>query len=234
MRAMADTLNTLCTLAMQVAMPRLEALCAGAGIPALSQHYAPTKLLMERIHAGDKADMAFLTAEAADELVQAGQVAPGDRADLAVSLVGVAVRAGAPKPDISTAAAFVQTLRSAKTIAYSRAGASGIYFAGLIERLGIAAEVNAKATVIPAGFTAELAANGSCEIAIQQVSELMAVPGVDIVGPLPKEVETRAMFTGVVLGRGAQTDAARKALALLASPAAAEAFRLGGLVPANG
>ncbi len=228
------SIKTLCTLAMQVAMPRLEQLCAEAGIPAFDQHFAPTKLLMERIHAGDLADIAFLTTEATDELEQAGRITAADRTDLAVSLVGVAVRAGAPRPDIGTTESFVQALRDAKSIAYSRAGASGIYFAGLIERLGIAAEVNAKATIIPSGFTAEQVANGSCELAVQQVSELMAVKGVDIVGPLPKALEVRATFAGVLLGRGSQGEAARQALALLASPAAAEAFRAGGLVPVQG
>jgi molybdate transport system substrate-binding protein len=130
--------------------------------------------------------------------------------DLCHSYVGLAVQAGAPRPDIATPDAFRATLLAAPSLAYSRAGASGLFFAGLIERLGIAAEINAKATVIPQGFTAELAARGEVALAIQQVSELMAIPGVDIVGKLPPACNTCAVFSGAVF-----TGADQRAAALL-------------------
>ncbi|MDB5372887.1 MAG: molybdate transporter substrate-binding protein [Belnapia sp.] len=168
--------------------------------------YAPTAKLLERIRDGAEADIAILTAEAVDALVAAGTMRAGSRVDLAISVIGVAVKAGAARPDIATPEAFRAALLAAKSIAYSRAGASGIFFAGLIDRLGIGPEVNAKATVIPQGFTAELAANGAVELAIQQVSELMTVAGVDIVGPLPAAVNVRAVFSGGVMA-GAATGA---------------------------
>ena len=130
-------------------------------------------------------------------------LAPDSVADVAVSLVGVAVKAGAARPDISSVEALKAALLQAKSIAYSRIGASGVFFAELIQRLGIADEVNAKATVIPSGFTAELAARGEVELAVQQVSELMLVPGIDIVGPLPPGAESVTMFTAGVLAGSA-------------------------------
>ncbi len=144
--------------------------------------FAPTTALTERIGAGGAADVAILTAAAIDELARDGILSADGRVDLARSVVGVAVRAGAPKPDIGTPGAFTRALLDARSLAYSRAGASGIFFADLIRRLGIAERVDAKATVIPSGLTGELAARGEVEVAIQQVSELMEVPGVDIVG----------------------------------------------------
>src|ERR671916_1789219 len=168
---------------------------SGTGIAAA---FAPTAALLERIGAGEAADVAILTAAAVDELARDGVLAPGGRVDLARSVVGVAVRAGAPKPDIGSATAFTRALLDARSLAYSRAGASGIFFAGLIRRLGIADEVNAKATVIPSGLAGELTARGEAEIAVQQVSELMEVPGIDIVGPLPAELDAVTVFSGAL------------------------------------
>ena len=142
----------------------------------------------------------------------------------------MAVQTGAPQPDISTPEAFRAALLAAPTLAYSRAGASGIFFAGLIERLGIEREVSAKATVIPQGFTAELAARGEVALAIQQVSELMAIPGVEIVGPVPEAINTRAVFTAALFaGADARAAALLRWLAAALTP---ERLRAGGLEPA--
>ena len=192
--------------------------------------FDPTARLVAAIEAGERADIAILTAEGIEAQAAAGVLDGATRVDLCRSSVGVAVKAGTPHPDIATPEAFRAALVAAPTLAYSRAGASGIFFAGLIERLGIAAEVNAKATVIPQGFTAELAARGEVALAIQQVSELMAIPGVEIVGPVPEAINTRAVFTAALF---AGTDA--RAAALLRWLAAAltpEALRAGGLEPA--
>ena len=145
--------------------------------------------LLTRIKGGERADAAILTREGIAELAAAGILDGGSAVDLVRSRVGLAVRAGAPRPDIGTAEAFKAALLAARSISYSRLGASGVFFAGLIERLGIADAVNAKATVIPTGLTAEPVARGEVEMAIQQVSELKAVPGVDVVGPLPASLQ---------------------------------------------
>ena len=196
--------------------------------------FAPTAALIERIGAGEAADVAVLTAAAIDELARDGVLAPGGRVDLARSVVGVAVRAGAPKPDIGSPEAFARALLDARSVAYSRAGASGIFFAGLIRRLGIADEVNAKARVIPSGLTGELAAKGEVEIAIQQVSELMEVPGIDIVGPLPAELGGATVFSGAPFAASSRKAAGAALLRFLSSPDTAPIYRRKGLEPLGG
>jgi molybdate transport system substrate-binding protein len=143
--------------------------------------------------------------------------------------VGIAVKAGAPKPDISSVAALKATLLATQSIAYSRIGASGVFFAGLIERLGIADAVNAKATIIPTGFTAALAASGAVELAVQQISELMMVPGIDVVAPLPAGAESVTMFSGGILARSSRTELAAAFLAHLRSQHAVAALNAAGL-----
>ncbi|SDB69334.1 substrate-binding domain-containing protein [Belnapia rosea] len=200
-RAPLRVFSTLAVMgAMQALLPELQ---ARTGQP-IHAEFAPTAALLRRLEAGELADLAILTAEAVEALMASGTLRLGSRRDLCVSVIGVAVRAGAPRPDIATPEACRAALLGARSIAYSRAGASGIFFAGLIERMGIAEAINAKATVIPQGLTGELAARGEAELAIQQVSELMTVPGVDIVGPLPEALNTRAVFSAGVFAGAAE------------------------------
>ena len=169
-----------------------------------------------------------------EEAQAKGYAVGGGQADGCVDgggpAAGVGVREGAPKPDVSTVEAFKRTLVAARAVAYSRAGASGIYFTALVERLGIAAEVNARAVTIPMGFTGEKVASGEADIAIQQVSELMSVPGVAVAGPFPPEVQTISTFDAAIFADAANPEGAAAWMALLASPAAAKAYGDGGLV----
>ena len=174
--------------------------------------------------------MLILTREGLDELVAEGVVAPASKIDLARSYVGIAVKAGQPRPDISTEAALCAALLAARSVAYSKIGASGIYFAGLIRRLGIAAKINAHAT-ITAGFTAERLITGEADLAVQQFSELKQIAGIEVVGPIPLGLQTPAVFTA---GRMASSDKAASADALLkflASPEVAPVLRDSGLEP---
>jgi molybdate transport system substrate-binding protein len=228
---MTSPLRVLSTLAVQGALPRLIAgfeRSAGARVAA---HFAPTIGLLDRIDAGEAADVAILTRDGIDALVGRGLLDGATVTDLVQSLVGLAVKAGKAKPDIATAEALKRTLLAARSIAYSRIGASGVLFARLIERLGIAAEVNAKATIIPAGLTGELAARGETGLAVQQLSELMLVPGLDIVGPLPLELQTPGVFSAAVFTGSTRASLACTFLRSLASADAAEAFRAAGLEP---
>ena len=193
--------------------------------------FAPTNGLMARIEAGDRADVAILTREGADQLAERGVLRGDSVVDVVRSYVGLAVRAGAPRPDIGSPQALRAALLGAKSIAYSRIGASGILFARLIERLGIAQEVNSKATVIPSGFTAELAARGEVELAVQQVSELMMVAGVDVVGPLPIELQQPAMFSAGVFVESAEPEQSARFVQFLTSAPAAPALQAAGLEP---
>ena len=217
-------------------MPRLMSTLALAGLlreaaPALEAalgarlevELAPTKALEARIRAGEHADAAVLTAEAVAALSAEGVLDGMTARPLAHSRVGLAVKAGAPHPDISNVEALRRTLLAVPSLCYSRAGASGIFFAGLIERLGIAAEVNAKAIVIPQGFTAEKLLGGEAAIAFQQISELMEVPGIEIVGALPEGAQTVAVFSGAAFTGAANGMALLDAVARACTPAALRA-----------
>lgn len=173
----------------------------------------------------------ILNAPAIDELTKQGRIAAGSRRTLAHCGVGIAVRAGAPKPDIRSVEAFKRALLDAKSIAHTEAGASGIYFAGLIERLGIAAQVKAKARTRPGGLIGRLVASGEAELAVQQIPELMAVAGIDLVGPLPPELQLISVVTAAIFADAKQPDAAQALIAFLATPAAARVFKTHGLDP---
>ena len=227
---MGNVVRLLSTLALRGALVQLAAQYQAAKDVTLDADYAPTVGLLKRLRDGEKADVLILTREGLDELVAEGAVVAASKIDLARSYVGLAVKAGAPHPDISTEAALVAALLTARSVAYSKIGASGIYFAELIERLGIAAEINAKAT-ITAGFTAERLVSGEADIAVQQLSELKQVAGVELVGPIPLSLQTAAIFTG---GRMASSENAGQADALLtylASPEVAPVLRESGLEP---
>ena len=226
-------LKVLSTLAVQGALPALAARyeqSAGIGIEI---DFAPTNGLLARIAVGEVADVAILTRSAIDDLATKGVLTPDSVADVAVSFVGIAVKAGAAKPDIASVEALTAALLQAESIAYSQIGASGVFFAELIQRLGIADAMNAKATIIPSGFTAELAARGEVELAVQQVSELMMVPGIDVVGPLPPGADSVTMFTAGSFAGSARATAARHLIASLRSPDAAPALAAAGLQPAH-
>ena len=229
-----DMLRLLSTRAVQGALPALIPGFEQAAGTQVAIDFSPTNALLARIRDGDRADVAILTREGVDELAGLGILDGATAVDLVRSTVGLAVRAGAPKPDIGTAEALKAALLAARSIVYSRLGASGVYFAGLIERLGIADAVNAKATIIPSGLTGELVARGEAEMAVQQMSELKAVPGLDIVGPLPASLQTPVIFSAAVFAGSANSDLARGLLQVLVSAEAAAAYRAAGLEPIEG
>jgi molybdate transport system substrate-binding protein len=193
--------------------------------------YDPTNRLLSRIKAGEAADIAILTEDGVDELAGLGILDGCSAVRLVRSVVGLGVKAGAPRPDIGTPEALRATLLAAQSIAYSRLGASGVFFARLIERLGIADAVNAKATIIPSGLTGALVARGEAQMAVQQVSELMAVPEVDIVGPLPASLQTPTVFAAAMFAGSAHAADAGRFLQELSSPGAAAAYGAAGLEP---
>jgi molybdate transport system substrate-binding protein len=224
-------LRILSTLAVMGAMRELASIYENDTGHTIETDFSPTVALLTRLRGGEAADIAILTAQGIDELIQEGLIRPGARTDVALSNVGVAVKAGAPKPDIGSVAAFRAALLAARSVAYSRIGASGIYFAALIRRLGIEAAVNARAVVVPSGFTAERLMSGEAELAVQQISELMVVPGIEVVGPLPLEIQTVATFSAGLLAQSAQPTEAASLLHFLASSQAAPALRRSGLDP---
>src|SRR5499427_5232807 len=195
-----------------------------------SASYQSTVALMERIAHGESADIAIVTDIAIETLIAQGRVLRESRRDLASSGVGLAVRAGAPPPDISTPDALKHALLSARSITYTVTGASGIYFAQVIERLGIADAVKAKA-IVRDGLAGELAARGEVELAVQQVSELMQVKGIDIVGPLPAEVQKSTVFSAGIFTSAKNPADAVALIAWLSTPATAAIIRAKGMEP---
>jgi molybdate transport system substrate-binding protein len=206
---------------------------AAANSLVIDATFDPTVLMLERVRGGERGDATILTVEGIEALTAEGILVPDCRIPLARSLVGLAVKAGAPRPDISTRGTVIRTLLEARSIVYSRKGQSGIFFAGLIERLGIANEVNAKAIIIPSGTTAHETVAGRAEIAVQQVSELMLVPGIDLLGPLPMDIQDDVVFEGGLFRGAAGAAAARSFLTHLAEPGHASLYRAKGLEPAG-
>src|SRR5262245_45263018 len=162
----------------------------------------------KRLAAGETYDLLIMSSTSIEEHIKGGKVVPGTRVDLAKSGVALAVRAGAPKPDISTPDALKKTVLAARTIGYST-GPSGNYLISLFERMGIAAEVKPKLRQTPTGvFVATIIASGEAEIGFQQVSELIHAAGVDYVGPLPAEVQHMTVFASGISGVATATEAA--------------------------
>jgi molybdate transport system substrate-binding protein len=238
----------------QVATPQvatLQVVCSG-GFSAALRELAPqferssgTKLVIGagpsmgttpnaipvRLQRGERLDVVIMVGSALDALIAQGKVMPTSRVDLARSAIGVVVRKGAAKPDIRTAESVKRALLDAASIAYSDS-ASGVYISTeMFQRLGIADQVKAKAHMIPAEPVAAVVARGEAELGFQQLSELMPVPGVEIVGPLPPELQKITVFAaGVVTGSSAP-DAATALLRFLSSPAATAAVTRSGLTP---
>ena len=228
---MEKTVRVLSTLALKGAINALGGRCQAMTSVRIDADFAPTLALLDRLKRGEAADVVILTREGLDGLASEGAVVAESCVDLARSWVGIAVRAGAPRPDITTPAALRAALLGARSVAYSRLGASGILFAQLIERMGIAGEVNARACIIPQGFTAERLLGGEADLAVQQISELKQVDGVDVVGPIPLEMQTPAVFSAGRLAASAKAAQADDLLRFLTSPEAAPALRESGLEP---
>jgi molybdate transport system substrate-binding protein len=225
-------IRILCTLGLRGLLDEITPALDGRGLYFVAS-YGATNVLIPKIGAGETADVAILTDAGIEGLIEHGTLAAGSRRDLARSAIGIAVKAGAPKPDIRTVDSFKQTLLAARSIAFSRSGASGIHFANLISQLGIADEVARKARIFD-GVVGTLAARGEVEIAVQQVSELKLVGGIDIVGPLPDALQKVTVFSAGVFAKSARPAAAGLFIEALRTPDVAAVMRNQGLEPFNG
>ena len=177
-----------------------------------------TALLAKRLSDGEVFDAIVCASYLLEELARAGSVVAGSRTDVARSLVGVAVKAGARKPQFGSEAALRETLARARTIGVST-GPSGVYLDGLFRRMGVRQEIEAKLRVSPpGGMVAVLVASGEAEIGFQQVAELVNKPGIEYVGALPDSLQGVTVFSGGVHARASRPEAARELLRFLASP----------------
>jgi molybdate transport system substrate-binding protein len=228
---MDSVVRVLSTLALKGAVSSLAGRFEATTGTRIDADFAPTLGLLERLRGGELADVVILTREGLDALAGEGTVVADSRVDLARSYVGIAVKAGAGHPDIVTESAMRAALLGARAVAYSRIGASGIMFAQLIERMGIAAEINARAVIIPSGFTAEILVSGEADLAVQQISELKQVAGVEVIGPIPHHLQTPAVFSAGRMAASKRAAQADTLLKYLASPEVAPVLRESGLEP---
>jgi molybdate transport system substrate-binding protein len=174
----------------------------------------------KRVRAGEAVDVVVLASDVIDKLIAEGKLLAGSRVDLVQSGVAVAVRAGAPKPDITTEEAVKNAVRSATTLSYST-GPSGVYLEKMFARWGILEDIHSRIVVPPPGVpVASLVAGGSAELGFQQLSELLNKPGIEVIGALPAAIQSVTVFSGGVSTRCARPDAARALLRYMASPAA--------------
>ncbi|MBL8663094.1 MAG: molybdate ABC transporter substrate-binding protein [Candidatus Odyssella sp.] len=193
--------------------------------------WAGTEAITKRISGGESADVVIIAARNIDKLIAEGWLAAGSRLDIAKSGIGVAVRAGQPKPDISSGDAVKKAVLAARSVAYS-SGPSGFYLADLFKKMGIADQIKDKVKQTPSGVqVGEVVARGEAELGFQQVSELLHLKGIEYLGPLPPDIQHVTVFSAGLHGKAAAPDAAKALIKFLASPEAAPVIRKTGMEP---
>jgi molybdate transport system substrate-binding protein len=185
----------------------------------------------KRVRAGEAVDVVVLSSTAIDSLIAAGSLLPDSRMDLVKSGVSIAIRAGAPRPDVTGEEALKRTVLAAKGVSYST-GPSGVHLEKLFERWGILPQIRSRIVVAPPGVpVGSLVASGDVELGFQQLSELMTLPGIDVIGPLPPEIQTITIFSGGISCGCTRPELAREMLDYLAAPSVADAKRRRGMHP---
>ncbi|HJV57284.1 MAG TPA: substrate-binding domain-containing protein, partial [Methylomirabilota bacterium] len=185
-----------------------------------------------KLASGEPVDVVIMTDVAVDDVIRQGAVVAGSRTDIARTGMGVGVREGAPRPDISTPEAFKATLLAAKSLVYvdpAQGATSGIHFKSVLERLGIADAVRAKSQLVPGGYPAEKVASGEAELVVHQISEIVPVKGVVMVGPLPADLQKITVYSAGLAARSAHPAAARAFVDFLTRPAFRAKFAAAGL-----
>jgi molybdate transport system substrate-binding protein len=231
MPAAAAQLNLLASTAVQTVLDEVLAQHERASGDKVAVTIGSSASIMARLKAGETPDMVILTKEGIDELIAQGKVAAGSRAEIASAGLGIAVKRGAPKPDISSVDALKKTLLASRSVAYTATGASGLYFAKLLERLGIAEAMKPKSNVLKSGLAGDVVARGESDLGVQMVSEILAAPGAELVGPLPAEVQSTMVFTAGTLSGSTRGAEAAALVKFLHTPAVGQVFKAKGLDP---
>jgi molybdate transport system substrate-binding protein len=225
----ADRIKILSGGAMKSLMVEVVPLFERANGTKVEIRFALTSVLKKEIEDGAAFDVALLPRPELDALVATGKIAAGTPTDITRSAVGLAVRAGAPKPDISTVAALRQTLQRARTIGYSD-GPSGAYIADLLVRLGIADEVKSK-TRLTSRPVAEIVAEGEAEVGMQQIVAILPANGAELVGPLPGELQNIIVYAAGIAAGSGQSGTVRALAAFMATPEVVRMIRAKGMEP---
>ena len=186
----------------------------------------------QKIDAGESFDVVIGNPPIIDALIKDG-AALAPRADIGRAGIGVAVRQGAPRPDIATVESFKHTLLAAKAVAYPGKGASGVYFVSLLERMGIKAQMQGKLKPMAAEDTVEVVARGEADLVVVVSTRISGVPGVDPIGPIPEELQTKIGFAAALSAATKQPEAAKALIKFLTAPAAAATLKAKGVEPAN-
>jgi molybdate transport system substrate-binding protein len=230
--ATAAELKVLSGGAVKAALTELAAAWGHETGNRVTITYATTGASLQKLAAGEAADVFVLTTEAIEQLAAKGTLIAGTKVDVARVGIGVAIREGAPKPDISTPEAVKQTVLAAKSIAYmdpSKGGTSGIHFTKVLEEMGIASVVKSKAVLVDTGFAAERVATGEAEIVVHQISEILPVKGVSLVGPLPREIQKVTIYSAAVVTKSDAQEVATAFIASMMAPGARARFAAVGL-----
>jgi molybdate transport system substrate-binding protein len=224
----AAEIKLICPAPMRTTIVELVALFERTAPHKVTIVHTPSRMIIERIQGGEAFDVSILTAEATDALIKQGKVAR--RIDIARSSIGLGVRAGTPKPDMSSAEAVKRTLLAAKSFARNEGAESGKHMLAVFDRLGIAEEMKVKTKAMPVntGYVAELVARGEADLAAQQMPELKAVTGIEAM-PLPPELQLIIVFSAGVSPALAAPDAVDALVGFLSSPEAASVLRSKGL-----
>ncbi len=229
---MADTLKIISSMATRQVLAELVALYRKDHAVDIALESVGGVDAARRVQAGEAFDLVMLAQDAVDKLIAAGAVEAGSRVDIVRSGVAVAVRAGAPHPDIGSEAALKAAVLAAPRISYST-GPSGVQLVRLFERWGVAEELKSRTVQAPPGVpVGSLVAKGEAALGFQQLAELIHLQGIDLLGPLPPAVQITTVFSGGIAAKASQPDAARALLAFFAAPAAAEAKQRQGMEPA--
>ncbi|MGH6790443.1 MAG: molybdate ABC transporter substrate-binding protein [Pseudolabrys sp.] len=199
----------------------------------VSVHFEVNADLRKKIEAGEAFDVAVLNPPVLDALIKAGKVVAGSRADIGRAGLGVAVRAGAPKPDIATVDAFKHAFLAAKAVAYPGKGASGLYFVSLLDRMGITNEMKPKLKPMKAEDTVEVVARGEADMVVVVSTRITGVPGVERVGSIPEELQTKIGFAAGVSASAKEPAAGKALVTFLSAPEAAATLRANGVDPAH-
>jgi molybdate transport system substrate-binding protein len=189
--------------------------------------------VVRRGEAGEAFDVAVGNPSTIEQLIASGKVVAGSRADIGRSGLGVAVRAGAAKPDLSSVEAFKRTLLAAKAVAFPAHGASGLYFVGLVGSLGLAAQMQGKFKPMAAEDCVEVVARGEADMVVVVATRMIGVPGIDVVGPIPEALQTKIGFAAGLGAFTKQPEAAKALIKFFSAPAAAATLRKNGVNPAH-
>jgi molybdate transport system substrate-binding protein len=232
--ANATEIKVLTSVALAAALDELVPQYERASGNKLAIGYSLVADIKKRLLGGETADVIILSRPVMDELQKQDKFAPGTIANVAGAAVAVAVRAGAPKPDIGSVDAFKSSLLAAKSIVYAdpaKGGLSGVHFARVLDRLGIAEQMKPKTILVPGAQAADVVAKGEAELGVGQSSEIVPVAGAQLVGPLPGEFASMTVFSAAIGAGSKAPDAATSLIQFLTGPVAAPVFKSKGLEP---